>query len=179
MNEQQEVFWFQCPHCGADTKQTEIAAKLDNAVLLPEAARRRGRLQKSHAGPGRPTLSRCPGCDEEMSTAEIRDHRVDCVRKRFAELQNKGYRVHLQPKDPDPYPDFKIANIEKDEVRFQKMSSGQYLDIELRKIAEITADGTDRMINVRLLGQVIWDDSTRRPEWRFVSSRIGRPRTHI
>jgi hypothetical protein len=114
-----------------------------------------------------------------MSTAEIRDHRVDCVRKRFAELQNKGSRIHLQPKDPDPYPDFKIANIEKDEVRFQKMSSGQYLDIELRKIAEITAGGTDRMISVRLLGQVIWDDSTRRPEWRFVSSRIGRPRTRI
>jgi hypothetical protein len=109
-----------------------------------------------------------------MPSAELRDHRVDCVRERLKQLQRKGWYVRLFPKDPDPYPNFVIRDFPTDEeVRFEKLSSDQHLSIELRKIAEITPRSSDQLIYIRVLGKVRWEENKR--EWQFAPARVGRP----
>jgi hypothetical protein len=90
----------------------------------------------------------------------------------------QGYKVRLSPKEPDPYPDFRIEGIEGEYVTFQKLSSQQCLEIELGKIAEITVDRSAQTLNIRLLGRVIWNEQLGHSEWRFTSSRIGRPKAN-
>jgi hypothetical protein len=127
-------------------------------------------------------MARCPGCDTEMPTLELRTHRVGCVRDRLEELRRKNVKVRLLPKDPDPYPDFSINafNGEKGEVEFRKRSSTQSLYIELRKIADITVSRDEHcepIAYVRLLGRVHWDAGS--TLWLFLPSRIGRPNMTI
>jgi hypothetical protein len=88
----------------------------------------------------------------------------------------QGFKVRLSPKEPDPYPDFRIESTVGDYVTFQKLSSQQRLEIELGKIAEIAVDRSAQTLVIRLLGRVIWKEEARNSEWRFMPSRIGRPR---
>src|SRR5690349_14325919 len=106
-----EYFKFKCPNpnCGLVTNAVDVAATLPDEVLIAEAARRNARRQTGHAGPGRPIISRCPGCDAKMSTLEMREHRIPCVRERLTKLQHR--HVQLIPKDPDPHPDFMILRV--------------------------------------------------------------------
>ena len=157
-------------------KAAVVAASLPDEILNAESARRNGRRQTPHAGPGRPPLARCPGCEEQMTTTELRTHRLPCVSKRLEQIQNQGLRVRLQPKDPDPHPDFLIEEVRDTEVRFHKLSSDHRLMVQMQKIAEITVDGQERLVHIRLLGRVSWIDDIRIPTWRFTPSRIGRPK---
>ena len=170
---QPQYFTYKCPHCDNKRNAAEVAAALDDEILFAEAARRNGRRQTPHAGPGRPTIVRCPGCDEEMSSAELREHRLGCVCRRLNELVRQSMNVRLQPKDPDPYPNFRIQNVSESEVEFNKLSSSQYLTIETRKIAEITVNSDEKVAYIRLLGRVCWDGEIKR--WRFRAPVIGRP----
>jgi len=170
-----QFFPYKCPNCQAEMNAAHVAAALPDAVLVAETARRNGRRQTPHAGPGRPTVVRCPGCEERMTTAELRGHRVPCVRDRLNELQRRNQKIRLSPKDPDPYPPFAIREVSDEEVRFQKLSSGQYLAVELRKVAEIILNPQEQIADIRLLGRVMWDDSIQR--WRSVPTLIGRPMT--
>ena len=104
-----------------------------------------------------------------MSSAELRDHRIDCVRKRLNSLL--GFTIHLSPKDPDPYRDFMIETVGQDDVVFQKLSSSQRLSIELRKVAEITLDKHKKIAAIRLLGRVAWDGT----RWLLVPARPTGP----
>jgi hypothetical protein len=171
-----EVFTIECPECRSHLKATSIAATLPDQVLLAETARRNGHRQTPHPGPGRPTLARCPGCDVEWRASELREHRGACVRHRLGDLMRQGFKVRLSPKEPDPYPDFRIESTVGDYVTFQKLSSQQRLEIELGKIAEIAVDRSAQTLVIRLLGRVIWKEEARNSEWRFMPSRIGRPR---
>jgi hypothetical protein len=108
-----------------------------------------------------------------MSTPELREHRVPCLRERLKEVPHRNLRLY--PKDPDPYPDFLIRDIGADTVEFEKLSSGQRLPVELRKIAEVTFSSQEERTYIRVLGRVTWDERIK--EWRFVPSRIGRPMT--
>jgi hypothetical protein len=170
-----QQFFYKCPHCSALTNQVQVASQLHDDVLIAETARRHGRRQTPHAGPGRPAISRCPGCDCEMSTAELREHRTPCVHARLQKLYQKHSKIRLSPKDPDPYPDFAVAMLGEEEVKFEKLSSDQHVPVEIRKIAEITDDGLEDITHIRLLGRIHWDESINR--WRFAPTRIGRPST--
>src|SRR5882672_327786 len=151
-----EFFTIECPGCRGLLRATSVAAALPDEVLFAETARRNGKRQTPHAGPGRPSLARCPGCDLEMRANEMRDHRLPCVRHRLAQLLQLSFKVHLSPKDPDPYPDFRIESVDGDWGRFQKLSSSQRLEIHLAKIAEIIVDRSAKVVYIRLLGRVIW-----------------------
>jgi hypothetical protein len=171
---QKEYFAYNCPHCHAETNAALVATALPDAVLNTETARRNGRRQTPHAGPGRPTVVRCPGCDQQMPTADLREHRAACVRDRLLALWKKSFRVWLSPKDPDPHPDFSIQAVDDEAVHFNKLSTPQRpIAIELRKIAEITVDDANQLVNIRLLGRLAWD--TVSTLWSFEPSRIGRP----
>jgi hypothetical protein len=173
MAEQPQQFFFKCPHCATETSESQVAAQLHDEIFFMEAGRRQARRQTPHAGPGRPTVVRCPGCDSEMGAAELRDHRVPCVRDRLTKLQRNCFKIRLLPKDPDPYPNFSILRIEEESVQFQKDSSMQSLSVELRKIGDITVSSNEQLIYIRLLGRVHWDEPA--TLWRFLPSRIGRP----
>ena len=125
------------------------------------------------AGPGRPTKSRCPGCSQQMSHLDLREHRMPCVRQALEKA--RGIPVHLSPKDPDPYPNFYIGSVNDTEVEFRKGSNGDYVALDLRKIAEISTSPHDKLTHVRVLGRIVWRDDIKR--WRFApTAAIGRPR---
>lgn len=166
-----ETFTYTCPECQCVIDAVTVAAGLSDEIICAEAARRNGRRQTPHAGPGRPVLARCPGCDQEMSSAGLRDHRRDCVRDRLNRLT--GFKIRLEPKDPDPYPEFTIAKVADSIVEFQKLSNQQYLPVEIQKLAEITPSSQERLARIRLHGRVEWDQSKK--EWHFVPSVLGRP----
>jgi hypothetical protein len=170
-----EYFSYVCIHCRAETNATEVAAALPDEVLIAETARRNGRRQTPHAGPGRPAIVRCPGCDGEMSSAELREHRLHCVARRLNDLLRLNLDIRLQPKDPDPYPNFRIRCASEDSIEFVKLSSSQYLTVETRKIAEIAVSSDEKIAYIRLLGRVCWEDSIQR--WQFRATVVGRPST--
>ena len=109
-----------------------------------------------------------------MSSAELREHRVACVCSKLQEIQHLSFPIRLSPKDPDPYPDFYINQINETAVEFRKGSNSDQLTVDLHKIAEVTVDREGRLAHIRVLGQIIWRDDIRR--WRFAPSQIGRPR---
>jgi hypothetical protein len=115
---------------------------------------------------------RCPGCSQEMSSADLREHRLPCVRDELNKL--RGMTIQLTPKDPDPYPNFRINFIRDGEVEFQKGSNHDVVTVDLRKIAEITINTADRVANVRVLGRIVWRAEIKR--WRFApTGTVGRP----
>jgi hypothetical protein len=168
-----QYFSYKCPHCHAETNAVEVVTAMDDEILIAETARRVGRRQTPHAGPGRPTIVRCPGCEGEMSSVELREHRLACVCRRLKELVRQNLDIRLQPKDPDPFPNFRIQKVSEDEVEFLKVSSGQYLTVDTRKIADITVSSEDRIAYLRLLGRVCWEHNIQR--WRFKATLVGRP----
>jgi hypothetical protein len=177
MEQSLEFFSYKCPQCASVRNALEVAAELPDGVLRLAAGRRNARLRiRRRGGPGRPTLARCPGCSQEMSAAELRDHRVPCVRAELEKL--RGRTILLSPKDPDPYPNFHINYIREDEVEFQKGSNHDIVTIDLRKIAEITQDRAENIASIRVLGRVVWHDDIKR--WRFApTGMVGRPARQV
>ena len=173
-----EYFTYTCPNCSSVRNAAEVAKELPPEVLLPLTRPLIGRLRRKRlAGPGRPSLARCPGCSQEMSTADLKDHRIDCVRRELK--KHMGHPFQLSPKDPDPYPDFYIHHLSDDatEVEFHKGSNHDVVTIDLRKVADITAIKQGKtMTYIRVLGRVAWH-----PEiggtgrWRFEPTAVGRP----
>jgi hypothetical protein len=173
MEQAPEFFTYKCPHCATVRNAAEVAAELPDEVLRLAGGRRNAhRRQIRHAGPGRPTLARCPGCSQEMSSADLRDHRLPCVRD---ELQKAaGMTIQLTPKDPDPYPNFHINRINEGEVEFQKGSNHDIVTVDLRKIADITISPAERVAYIRVLGRIVWHADIKR--WRFApTGAVGRP----
>jgi hypothetical protein len=171
MQQQLKYFPYYCPHCKTEQNALDIAMRLEPEVLRVASARHNARLQRPHAGPGRPSLARCPGCDLKMTSAELREHRMACIRQRLAALKHRQAR--LTPKDPDPYPNFSVENVLENEVVFTKLSSSQRLVVELQKVAEVSVPDAQQPILIRLLGAVKWNESLH--EWQFLPSRGGRP----
>jgi hypothetical protein len=167
MNEPIEYFPHICPACQASLNAAEVAATLPDQILRAEIARRNGRRQTPHAGPGRPAKSQCPGCELPMTNAELRDHRLACVYDRLDKLRKKLSLIRLYPKDPDPYLNFMISNLSEGEVTFQKLSSQQYLKIDLLKVAGITERSDGKIADIELRGRVVWDGSQQ--GWVFMS----------
>jgi len=146
--------------------------ELNPEVLRLAAARWNARRQTAHPGGGRPTLARCPGCSQEMSAAELREHRMPCVRSQLKKLH--GMEIQLSPKDPDPYPTFYLNHIYDGEVEFIKRSNHDCVTVDLRKIADITIAPTERTAHIRVLGRIVWHDDLKR--WRFApTAPVGRP----
>lgn len=107
-----------------------------------------------------------------MSYAELRDHRVPCVRQELEKLRGKP--VQLLPKDPDPYPNFYLESVDDEKAQFRKGSNGDGVDLDLRKIAEVFVSAADKSAYVRVLGRIIWREDIKR--WRFVpTAAVGRP----
>ena len=171
MEQRQQYFPYHCPHCHTEQNALDVAMTLHHEVLRVASARHNARLQKPHAGPGRPALPRCPGCDLKMTSPELREHRLPCLHQRLQKL--KHHEVRLTPKDPDPYPNFSIENVSESKVVFKKLSSSQHLTIELQKIAEVTPVDAQGLLYIRLFGAVRWNDDLK--EWLFLPTRIGRP----
>ena len=168
-----EVHLYKCPFCEKERKASDVAESLPVEILQRLAARRNVRLRRNRSvAGGRPGLSRCPGCDVRMTAADLREHRLTCVRERLEKLRRIGRRVLLTPKDPDPHPNFSIDAVSQDAVVFHKLSSSQRLTVELQKIAEIT-DDLQALVRVRLLGEVQWNE--RGGAWEFLPTRVGRP----
>ncbi len=155
----------------------EVASELPDAILRLAAGRRNARLRMiRRAGPGRPALARCPGCSQEMPSAELKDHRLNCLRTELDKL--RGMKILLSPKDPDPYPNFHINYIRDDEVEFQKGSNHDIVTVDLRKIAEITLDRAENVAHIRVLGRIVWHDDIKR--WRFApTGMVGRPARQV
>jgi hypothetical protein len=107
-----------------------------------------------------------------MSSADLRDHRLPCVRQELEKL--RGMAIQLLPKDPDPYPNFHVGSINEGEVEFRKGSNGDSVAVDLRKIAEITVSTADKLAYVRVLGRIVWREDIKR--WRFApTAAVGRP----
>lgn len=180
MNSQKlEYFPYTCPNCAAVRNAVDVAKELPPEVLVRRTRSLIGRLRRKHlAGPGRPNLARCPGCSQEMSADDLRKHRISCVRGELKKLI--GNPFELDPKDPDPYPNFYIHNLADyaNEVEFNKGSNQDVVTVDLHKIAEITikkGDKGEKVVHIRLLGRVVWLDDIKR--WRFAPTLIGRPPT--
>jgi hypothetical protein len=173
MEEQAEYFAYKCPHCSVVRNAADVAAELSPKVLQLASARLNARNRRNHiAGPGRPPIARCPGCSQEMSSADLRDHRLPCVRQELEKL--RGMAIQLLPKDPDPYPNFHVGSINEGEVEFRKGSNGDSVAVDLRKIAEITVSTADKLAYVRVLGRIVWREDIKR--WRFApTAAVGRP----
>jgi hypothetical protein len=109
-----------------------------------------------------------------MSTADLKDHRIDCVRRELKRLMGNPFQ--LSPKDPDPHPNFYIHHLPNDaaEVEFHKGSNHDLVTVGLRKIAEITFSKPDKVAYVRVLGRIAWHADIKR--WRFDPTQMGRPR---
>src|SRR5262245_26481224 len=123
---QQEFFAYKCPHCSRVRNAADVAAELPDEVLRLIAGRRNALRRRTRgAGTGRPTRARCPGCSQEMSTAELREHRIPCVREELQKL--RGSAIRLSPKDPDPYPNFYISQVSETEVTFLKGSNKDHV----------------------------------------------------
>lgn len=168
-----EYFTYTCPQCAAVRNAAHVAAELDHRVFAMEAARRNMRRQFRHAGPGRPALAHCPGCSQEMSSADLREHRIPCIREELQKL--RGMAVQLAPKDPDPYPNFYINFIDENNVELEKVSNNDIVVVDLRKIAGIAVSHAERQARIRVLGRVTWDGERKR--WGFVpTGAVGRPR---
>lgn len=153
----------------------EVAAELPDEVLRLVAGRRNAHRRRVRvAGPGRPTLARCPGCSLEMPSADLRDHRLPCVRTELEKL--RGMVIQLGPKDPDPYPNFYLHHMGDEEVAFQKGSNHDVVSVDLRKIAAINIDEAEKKGQVRVLGRIAWHPEVKPPRWQFEpSGAIGRP----
>jgi hypothetical protein len=107
-----------------------------------------------------------------MSSADLREHRLPCVRAELEKLRGKP--VQLTPKDPDPYPNFYLHNVGESEAGFEKGSNRDVVTVDLRKIAEIINTPSHEVAYVRVLGRVVWHDDIKR--WRFApTGAIGRP----
>jgi hypothetical protein len=173
MSQQLEYFPYKCPHCSNTRNAADVAAELPSEVLRLASARLNAR--KGHArtaGPGRPPTARCPGCSQEMPYADLRAHRVPCVRQELEKL--RAMPILLSPKDPDPYPNFHVGAINDTEVEFRKGSNGDCVVLDLRKIAEIAVSPADRVAYIRVLGRIEWREDIKR--WRFApTAAIGRP----
>ena len=169
-----EFFPYKCPHCSKVRNAAEVAAELPDEVLRLVAGRRNALRRRTRgAGTGRPILARCPGCSQEMSAADLREHRIPCVREELQRLQ--GMVIQLSPKDPDPYPDFYISRVDETEVTFLKGSNNDNVTVDLRKIAEITRSLPEKRGYVRVLGRIVWHSDIKR--WRFEpTAPVGRPR---
>ena len=168
-----EFFSYKCPHCSKVRNAVQVAAELPDEVIRLVAGRRNAlRRRRRGAGTGRPTLARCPGCSEEMSAAELRDHRIPCIHAEFKKL--RGMQIQLAPKDPDPHPNFYLHDLRDGEVEFQKGSNDDIVTVDLRKIAEITINQAEHVASIRVLGRIEWRDDIKR--WRFApTAPIGRP----
>lgn len=173
MEPQPEYFPYKCPHCGNVRNARDVAAELPDQVLRPAGARHNAGLRRTFAaGTGRPTTTRCPGCSQEMSYADLREHRIPCVRTELEKL--RGRPVLLSPKDPDPYPNFHLLSVNDSEAEFEKSSNNSRVTVDLRKISEITISHDDKHGYVQLLGRIVWRDDIQR--WRFVpTGAVGRP----
>lgn len=173
MDQSSEFFTYRCPHCAAVRNASEVAAELPDEVLRLAGGRRNARRRVvRRAGPGRPALARRPGCSQEMPSADLRDHRLPCVRDELQKL--RGMTIQLSPKDPDPHPNFHLNHVRDGEVEFQKGSNHDIVSVDLRKIAEITVSQADRVAYVRVLGRIVWHDDIKR--WRFApTGTVGRP----
>jgi hypothetical protein len=105
-----------------------------------------------------------------MSAADMREHRIRCVRGELEKL--RGMPVLLTPKDPDPYQNFYLHHVNEAEVAFEKGSNSDLVTVDLRKIAAVSQ--ADKVGYVRVLGRVNWHDDIKR--WRFApTGAIGRP----
>jgi hypothetical protein len=168
-----EYFIYTCPNCLSSRNAFAVAKELPREVLLRRTRPLIGSLRrKKLAGPGRPSLARCPGCSQEMSSQDLREHRMSCVRAELERL--RGMEIQLEPKDPDPYPNFYLHHIGETEVEFRKGSNDDVVTVDLRKIADITVNHSDKKVAyVRVLGRVVWLDDIKR--WRFAPTPIGRP----
>lgn len=84
--------------------------------------------------------------------------------------------MFLLPKDPDPYPAFSIRRISEETgmIHFFKNSAGEYLPIELQKVAEIMEAPTENAVYIRLLGRVVWNAAI--PCWQFVPRSLAHPK---
>ncbi len=173
MEQTPEFFPYKCPHCGDVRNAADVAAELPDQVLRMAGARRNAARRRTFtAGPGRPTTTRCPGCSQEMLYADLREHRIPCVRKELEKLRGKP--IHLLPKDPDPYPNFYLMGVNDAEAEFEKGSNNDRITVDLRKISEIATSTAEKLAYVRLLGRIIWRDDIKR--WRFVpTAAVGRP----
>jgi hypothetical protein len=111
-----------------------------------------------------------------MSAAELRDHRIPCVRDVLKNLS--GMEIQVSPKDPDPYPNFHLHYLHENEVEFRKCSNHDMVTVDLRKIAEISINEAERMASVRVLGRIVWRDDIK--GWRFApTAPVGRPATEV
>lgn len=168
-----EGYWYKCPHCSHERKAADVAKDLPDEILRHAVGPRIARLRRTRlAGPGRPTMARCPGCSQEMPSADLREHRILCVRAELEKL--RGMPVQFSPKDPDPYPNFYLHHVNETEVGFEKGSNHDLVTVDLRKIAEITVSKAERTAHIRVLGRVAWNDDNKR--WRFEpTAAVGRP----
>jgi hypothetical protein len=163
-----------CPRCRGHISAMSVVALLPDEVIASENARRMGRRQKPHAGPGRPKGARCPGCGRKMKKGAMKEHRADCVGKRLHSMSVRRVKVRIFPSDPSPDPYFVIEDVDEKNFRLRKISNYQYVDIAIRAIADIDEQKREKRAEIRVLGRLNWVAEGRR--WRFAASVIGRPR---
>src|SRR5260370_1463298 len=86
------------------------------------------------------------------------------------ELLNK--RCCIQPVPPNlDYNDFSLKSVDESIVTFQKLSNGQYLDIPIRRVAEVLPANAGELPVVTLKGSLTWSGLKR--AWQFRSAAVS------
>src|ERR1039458_5070030 len=137
MNPLPEVRRIPCPQCSYPLDPVEIAKQIPVDVLVSERARRRFKLRRRQAGPGRPKgIAHCPSCPDVFTPEALRAHLLPCLTAKLEQLKRE--RIQVRPMDSTEYRDFQVKEIRDETVLLHKLSSMQDVEVPLRSIREIT-----------------------------------------
>ena len=164
MTPSNEVRRVLCPHCSHGIDPLAIARQLPVEVLVSERARRRFKLRRRQAGPGRPKgVAHCPSCPNIFTPEALRPHLLPCLTAKLEQL--KADRVEVRPMDTTEWRDFKVSEIRDEIVVLYKLSNQQYVEVPLRSIREVTPAVNGGLAVLTLRGGLRWKEDIQR--WRF------------
>lgn len=85
-------------------------------------------------------------------------------------------RCQIQPNPDLEYNDFRLESVDESIVTFQKLSNQQFLDVPMRRVAEVLPAGIGTQLPVVILkGSLAW--SAQKRLWQFRPSDSGTLRT--
>jgi len=164
MSPSSEVQRIPCPQCSYPLDPAEIAKQLPVDILVSERARRRFRLRRRQAGPGRPKgVAHCPSCPNVFTPEGLRGHLHQCLTARLEQL--KIAFIQVRPMDSTESRKFQVKEIRDETVLLHKLSNHQDVEVPLRSIREITPAVNGDLAVITLRGALRWKEDIQR--WRF------------
>jgi hypothetical protein len=162
-----EVVVVDCPHCKQELDLKVLVQLLPIEVLNSERARRNGlKPRVRRAGPGRPRgVARCPSCGDSYGLDQLRQHLLPCLIGKLNRFKEVAQPIQVKPIDPTEHKEFRIDEVRDESVVLYKLSNGQYVEVPLRAIREVTPSVSGEPVLISLRGALRWRADIER--WRF------------